>query len=425
MCSCFKKYDSLFDDVINYFDFDSAFSFENYLFNKFGEEKLSYSIFQLWEPSGKIFKNETIDIFTSFKNLLTKSHSILRTRSFFEKRWILNSVRFSLLCSSSVSLKEKGTSDIIICASGPSLQTALPFIKEKQNCYIIALSSAINPLLENKIIPDLCLSTDGGFWAKTHLTTLKKITDKTIFALAVEGNSFSKFIQSSTILPLVYSDGIESKIFGNTKITSFPALRCGTVSGTALDLALKISTGRIYFCGLDLSLSKGFQHTQTNLIELSNSLIDNKLQQKEKRISIQSFSNQKESLKIYEDWFKNFDTGNKSVFRVTDSPQNSLGKISDISSKDFSSVNHSGTKPVFTKNENTALDIRCKNIKNFITSYSDNKSWLYNCFPADYLNYMHNCDENQRESILEKINNQNKALLIKIDRLCRQFTGKL
>ena len=66
----------------------------------------------------------------------------------------------------------------MIIASGPSLQVALSSIRKNQASYfLIVLSSAIKCCFENNIIPDLCISTDGGYWAKEHLKILEKFFD--------------------------------------------------------------------------------------------------------------------------------------------------------------------------------------------------------------------------------------------------------
>ena len=48
-----------------------------------------------------------------------------------------------------------------------------------------------------------------------------------------------------------------------------------------------------------------------------------------------------ESLKVYENWFSNFDINNRKIFRVIEKndKNNSLGKIKDISIKEFENNN--------------------------------------------------------------------------------------
>jgi len=409
----FEEYNSLFDYVFNLSDYPSESVFFSEIFNLFGENILAFSLFLTWEASAKIFPENVIALLQAYKSNIEKSHSILKTRSFFEKRWIKNSLKISINSSKTGKLEKKGNCPVVICASGPSLKKAIPFLKEKKP-YIIAVSSALRPLFDAGITPDLVLSTDGGYWAKKHLDTLKKC--KTKLVLAVEGNVPAKILKNTDIIPLIYSDGVESSIFHESGKKFMTGLRCGTVSGTALDFAKQISSGPVYFTGLDLCVSKGFQHTQNNNLELLNCSSDTKFYPKEKRLCSQSFSNQKISLKIYEDWFATQDKLSENVFRVIENPNNKLGKIKDIFPEDLKNIDFSGEPPLFTFSSEKCSE---KKIKDFIQTYSNTREWLENVFTADYLNYLHTNDENIKENLLSSIQTSNADF---IKNLCRRFT---
>lgn len=411
-CKDFKKYDILFDYAFYYEDFTTSLSLWDKVYSTFGENTLAYSFIAVWEPAAKIFPEETMELLKSFKNLIEKCHSILRTRSFFEKRWIKNSVKLATNIRQISILKEKGNCPVVVCASGPSLKESIPFLKE-QKPFIIAVSSGLRPLVQNGITPDLVLSTDGGFWAKKHLFP---IPEKTKIALAVESNCPTKEIKSRSIIPLIYNDGVESDIFKASGIKNMMALRCGTVSGTALNLAEQLTSGDIYFAGLDLSVCKGFQHTQKNNLEIENSCRDNKKQPIEKRICTQEFSNQKQSLKIYEDWFKEQKFHNRKVYRIISTPANTLGEIKDLKAENLRVISFEGKKPVF---ESDQVIYNRDKIENYIKSSASSDDWLKNVFTADYLNYLHTNDENQKEAVFNKMTEENQKLL---ENLCRLFT---
>ncbi|MCF0124491.1 MAG: DUF115 domain-containing protein, partial [Treponema sp.] len=333
---------------------------------------------------------------------------------------ILNSIKNTVKINNCFKIKKSGTSPIFICASGPSLSDTIQFLKEQKNVFIIAVSSAIFPLINNGIIPSICISTDGGFWAQKHISEISKIFGKTILALSFEGNCPSNILSKSNILPLNYGDGIESEIVNTSGIVFTNALRCGTVSGTALYLALSLTSSIIYFCGLDLFTAKGFQHLQPNSLELIDSIKDSKIFSSEKRSSLKEFSNQKNSLKIYEDWFKNQNLTNK-VFRIIKSPKNNLGNIKDIDPSKLSTINLSGEKPEFEKVEVIPSEIRKERILNYINNINSSEKWLKNCFPTEYLNFTHSIDENQRNKHQKSLLEENLLLIRKI---CRQYTKK-
>lgn len=409
----FENYNKDFDYNFNFYENSSQKSFFSNLFERFGENILAFSLLLCWEPSAKIFSEETFNILKSYKETIEKCHSVLRTRSFFEKRWIKNALNISLFAENTGSPAKKGSCPVVICASGPSLKKAIPFLKQVKP-YIIAASSAIRPLFDAGIKPDLVISTDGGYWAKKHLETLYKCNSDIV--LSVEGNIPVSLLQSSRIIPMIYSDGVESELFMKSGKPFITGLRCGTVSGTALNLAKQVTSGHVYFAGLDLYVSNGFQHTQNNNLELINCNTDKKILTKEQRLCSQSFSNQKISLKIYEDWFANLQDLSKNVFRLIDEPENTLGNIKDIKCEELLQIDFSGEKPVFNFSKNHC---NLHELQNYIKTKSSTNEWFENVFTAEYLNYLHTYDENVKEDLLKKIEDTNTDFL---ERLCKVFT---
>lgn len=205
---------------------------------------------------------------------------------------------------------------------------------QKHRCdfFLIALSSALRPLLQNDITPDLCISTDGGYWAKEHIAS-----SPIPLALSGESALYGKDF-SQGIVPLSYGNGPEALLLEKCQITTLPAVRNGTVSGTALELALTLTTGPVFACGLDLSSNKGFQHIQPNALELQSSQNDFRLSTKESRQYKAQLSTG--SLEIYKNWFKSKSAIFASrFFRINTPPQiASLGTIRDIDWKEYEHI---------------------------------------------------------------------------------------
>lgn len=397
----FSKTDSLWDKV---FYLKDNFTLENEIFNSLGEENLSFCLFSAWPVSAKVFQEEYGRTVTAFKNLLQKSHSILATRSYFETRWILNALNMAIFLKNPIQPVCKTKKPVLICCSGPSLKPILKNSDAAKKFFIIAVSSSILPLLENNITPDLCISTDGGFWAKKHVEIILK--NKSLpLALACEGLVPSRILKDSPVFPLGYTDGIETVLTESVNIKTTKINRNGTVSGTALELALSLSDKNIYFAGLDLSLQKGFQHTQNNALETENTVKDNKIRTKESRMTAQEFSNQKASLKIYEDWFASFET-NRKIFRIIDNPKNSLGKIKDITWKTFFSETESfdyfEESCIF---ENVELNKNLKNLENKVIDVFKEEENFSSIFPLEYLKY--------KQAATEELSNVHKDILYK------------
>ncbi len=324
------------------------------IFSRIGETQLSAALIVAWNPSKTIFEKEHTIAWNSLKLALQKSRDIIATRSYFTMRWLKNSVRFCTLVQNIVLLK-KQEKQILLVASGFSLQKSLSYIqKYKNDFFIIAVSSAISPLTENNIIPDLCISTDGGFYAKNHLEKLIELHKKGIaipLAISCESNVPAYILENCPIVPLTYGDGIESTLLDVCKIPALKAERNGTVSGTASLLALELTNKNVYACGLDLSSGKGYSHCLPNAHEKIHSQKDFKLKPLELRICPKPQNNVLTPMDIYRQWFETRNDGFTSrFFRLSLEPYTkNLGNIKDILWKDI-------TSKKYTQIENTIIN---------------------------------------------------------------------
>lgn len=408
----FNDYNKNFDDVINFYEHKN--NFNDFLLNKFGEVNIFKVFFLKWEPSSKAFNEIDEKVWKEIKKSLELAKTLLITRQYFEKKWLLNSINFINHTKKICTLK-KINKPILIIASGPSLKPLLEFLpKIKDNFFIICLSSAISVLKKNKIEPNLYLSTDGGFWAGQHL---KKILKQNNIPLALSLESFCQknILEKSKILVLNYEDGISSDFINYFKIKNIKVKRNGTVSGTALNLALDFSDEEIYFAGLDLAENKNFSHTQPNEIERNNCLNENKIFSQEKRI-FQSKQNNK-SLEIYQKWFSTNNFENRKIFRIINPEykMNSLGKIKDISVFDFIKNIKSNKTSQNYFNEFYFENINKKELKDFLLKKLNEQKTLEQIFPLDFISISHSPNDKILQKNLEE---KKENLISKILSLC-------
>lgn len=417
----FNDFNDNFDFIIDFFSYyKNPHSFENFLSSHFSDSDILSSVFCSWNATSKCFPDLEQLFWHTIKKITQKARTVLITSQFFEKKWFLNTINFFCFLKNPVSLKNMISSDILIIASGPSLQPTLPFIqKNQEKFFIIVLSSAIKCCFENNIFPDLCFSTDGGYWAKEHLKILEK-NPGTIIALSSESCCQKKILQTNPVLPLVYEDGISKELSLVSDIKFYKAKRNGTVSGTALQFAMDNSTGNIYFCGLDLHSHKGFQHINPNELQINSHILDFNLNSAEKK-QVSAMLNS-ESLKVYEDWFCNFDIRNKKVFRIIEEndKHNTLGRIQDISVKEFEKkITQIQIKKdfntFFTKQNNL---INLEKIKSFLNKNFFNVKIKKQFYPLDFIQYSHsknqeilNNIEEKHQKLFEKIKNYSALLL--------------
>lgn len=416
----FKQFDNKFDFVIDFFSFNNnSHAFEKFLSSHFCDSEILCSVFCSWNATSKCFPDFEKSFWQSIKNVTQKARTVLITSQFFEKKWFLNSISFFNFLKTSVSLQKKISNDILIIASGPSLLPVLSLIQKNQNSFfIIVLSSAIKCCFENNIIPDLCFSTDGGYWAKEHLKILEKYPDA-VLALSSESCCQKSILHKNPVLPLIYEDGISKDLSIVSGIDFYNAKRNGTVSGTALQFAMEYSTGNIYFSGLDLHSQKGFQHTNPNELQINSQISDFKLSSAEKK-QVSAMLNS-DSLKVYEDWFCNFDIQNKKVFRIIEKKDrnNSLGKIQDISINEFeklipqNKIEKNFVNYFIRQNKRINLE----KIKKFIEKNFFDENIKKQFYPLDFVQYSHS----KNSEIIYNINEKHKKLFDKADSLFPNF----
>lgn len=408
----FSNYDSQFDKVFNLSFTDNKLCED--LFSYMGEDGIFSCLFISWNASEKIFSRESSYCWKEIKKSVLKSNQVLSTRTYFAKRWFTNAVRNCIFLNKTCSIN-KTDKPVIICASGPSLKNSIPFLKKNLGKYhLFCVSSALSPLVNYGLTPELCITTDGGYFAKRHLSFYASKVKKTIFSIATESAINTSFLRDKIILPLNYGDSPADALFSSCGITSSNALRNGTVSGTAAFLGLCTTSSEVYFCGLDLSESKEFAHTQPNELELTDSLKDSRTNSKETRILPQSFKNS--SLDLYSSWFSNTDFG-KRLFRLSNnySFKNKLKNVPDVDWNFFENKNYSVTdENIFVINKEIISSEERKKI--IFTEIKNNllkDAFVSNILPADYL-MLKRSFEKDKANIAENINEKMNEFFIEL-----------
>ena len=416
----FDSFNSEFDCVIYAADEIRAENISTELLRKIGEKTLLNSAFFQWLPAANAFSETNKKIWAEIKSALEYSKATLFTDSYFSKRWFLNSIK-NLVFAKNIYQLNRTNLPIVITASGRSLENCLPKLKkERENIFLICVSSATSVLLKNKIVPDFVISTDGGFWAKKHLEALKNFQEIPV-ALAVEAACPSFLLKKNPVIPLEYSDRFSKKLLNSLNMNFGLAERNGTVSGTAVSLAQTLTEKNIYVCGLDLHSSKGFQHTMPNALEIFSAKNDNKIAGSELRAAKAELNSS--SLKIYENWFsekkRNFQN---KVFRLSENFQfkNSLNTIKDVNF-DFFYQNE-------TKNEKSDAAIKRINIEkkclknkihNFVQENSKSEEWISEFFSAEIFALKNKNDDSEKAKLLDEICKKNKKFIQKIENLLK------
>ncbi|MDR2159816.1 MAG: DUF115 domain-containing protein [Treponema sp.] len=218
-----------------------------------------------WRPALALYGRACLELLKGAANFIRRADANARTLRVFGRRWARNFFRnlgfpFDFIEGKAVS------GPIVITGSGPGLEDALPLIRAMEpRPLILAASSSVSALYAGGLMPDLVISTDGGGWALTHLRECLRYPGgakpgaggniRTPFLLAL--NLCAALPSQCAETPVIaLNDGSlwQSIVFRGLGIPSLTVPSRGTVTASALDLALALGAGPVFLCGMDLAV---------------------------------------------------------------------------------------------------------------------------------------------------------------------------
>ncbi|MDR2110975.1 MAG: DUF115 domain-containing protein [Spirochaetaceae bacterium] len=205
-----------------------------------------------WRPSlyayGEIYRR----VLSDTADFIKRIDANRRTLRGFGRRWFRNALRNILIVKKTLTLSP-GSVPFVITGAGPSLEEAIPLIRErKKGLFVLAVSSSVPALLAGRITPDLIMSADGGGWALFHL--YETVRGGRSPALAIHLTAALPSQYAGTPI-LVISDGTlwQRIILRRASVPFIVLPQRGTVTASALDLAFLLTAGRVLIAGADLA----------------------------------------------------------------------------------------------------------------------------------------------------------------------------
>ena len=393
------------------------------LYNHFGEETLSACLSLAWTPAAHAFPELTSAAWSALLAATEKSRTVLYTRSYFASRWLSNAVRYIQSTTTTVGVTP-GDTPVVVIASGPSLTGILPLLKKmRQRYFLLAVSSALAPCSTYGIVPDMCIATDGGWWARRHFDRMP--VSQMVMALPPEAVYPATQWNDTQLLPLAYGDSLIDTLLHSCGYTPHRAERNGTVSGTAMALACGLTAGPVFLCGLDLAPAAGFQHAQPNALECIHRATDGRLMPKEMRIMRTRFSGAA-SLALYHDWFSAVPPEiTARIYRLRDDHTASapLGAIRDTDVSFFCHTVRTGGKqmphitacPPFPDKKT-----RAARIATFIATAAHTAAWQKEFFPLETVSENRALTETDAAQMHALFIERNKKLCARLQRLISQ-----
>jgi hypothetical protein len=174
--------------------FESPGEFRAHILTVLGEPDFLSAAVLDWPASS--FLPDHYRLTGEFLEAFTELQKGFATRSFFGMRWIKNCRANRRWETVSLPFPRMDT-PAVLCASGPGLADSINIIRSLgRRVRLWALPSALKILNAAGLTPDAVVSTDGGYWAGTHLRGL--------------GADTHLFIARSAMLPPSLADRLEN-----------------------------------------------------------------------------------------------------------------------------------------------------------------------------------------------------------------------
>jgi len=206
-----------------------------------------------WRPSMSFYGEAYVKLLSMVVDFLKRADAGRRTTAAFGRRWVRNFFKNLRLINRAVLYRQTDI-PVIVTGSGPGLEAALPAIQRiRDNSLIVAASSSTQALSHRNISADIVIATDGGSWALRHLYPLFRGGNNDFSLLAV--NLCAALPSQCERTPfLIINDGSfwQSIVLHTLGLPSVVVAQKGTVSASAVELAILLTRGNIYIAGMDL-----------------------------------------------------------------------------------------------------------------------------------------------------------------------------
>jgi len=208
-----------------------------------------------WRPSLSVYGEEYLRLVRESALFIKRNEAGRRAVAHFGERWVRNFFRNLALVSDAVLPRGPLDVPVVVTGSGPSLETAIPEIfAARDRVFVMASSSSLAALAAGGITPDMAIATDGGGWALLHLYSLFRL-GTAVPALAFSlSAAIPSQCSSFPLLPLGDGSRWQTLALNAAGVPFATIPQRGTVTATALELALSIGGGPVFLAGMDLGV---------------------------------------------------------------------------------------------------------------------------------------------------------------------------
>lgn len=240
------------------------------------EEVLKFQVLQFFRhlilPNYEVlFQEEAVEFTRLCRDVALREVSIYNTQNRFSSTMVKNLfLNAKYLCDGykTTQLPEVIPRDIpgILVAAGPSLNKNIQELKKaKGKAFIIAVDTAIKPLLKAGIVPDMFAIVDGG-----KPLDLVKIDEAREIPMVATQNSSPEILAYHTGMKFFYNEGFgfSEHIFAKTGQRVGDVSSGGSVATSAFSLLYKMGIKTIILVGQDLAYTNNKSHADGTFQEI-------------------------------------------------------------------------------------------------------------------------------------------------------------
>ncbi len=219
-----------------------------------------------WPASVRLFPQASLEARRQTAQLLRELRGGLATTAAVGRRWLANCLTNFLGIGRVLSpTTSPAGQPILIAASGPSLQAALPALGSLRERFALwALPSAAECLQAHGLVPDLVVLTDPGWYGLAHLFPLRAAGTALAMPLSAAPGAWAL---NGGVQLLAQEAPYEQALLAAAAYPAPIVPPQGTVAATAMELALQCTPREVIFAGLDLCFQDVLGHARPNLFE--------------------------------------------------------------------------------------------------------------------------------------------------------------
>ncbi len=210
-----------------------------------------------------LFPEETVEFIRKIRDIAKSNRVGFNTRNVFSGVTVknyLNNLMYTVHGYRTTQLVDVIPKDIpgIVVAAGPSLNKNIKDLKKaKGKAFIIAVDTAVKPLLKEGIVPDMFAIVDGE--KPLSLVEQEEAKKIPLFCTLV---SASEILNYHTGMKIFFNEGLRyaEKIYARANASFGTIPTGGSVATNAFSLLYKIGIKRIILVGQDLALTGNKTH---------------------------------------------------------------------------------------------------------------------------------------------------------------------